>query len=400
MVEIRKIECPESQAKIKCPHLMTPTRIVVHNTANDASAANEISYMHRNSNYTSFHFAVDDVEIIQGIDLNRNAWHAGDGATGIGNRFGIGIEICYSKSGGERFIKAEQNAAELVAYLLNKYGWGIDKVTKHQDYSGKYCPHRTLDMGWDRFLDMVKAAMNEEEPKVDMSWDQLFDKIKDAANKEETKEEAAKVAVGAKVKVNKGAKSYEGKGIASFVYNNTYTVDQLKGDRAVLDEDGLCTAFNVKDLSVVTAAAKPAQTTTKPVTTTNSSTKYKVGDKVKFTHLCTNSAGGGKVKAAITSGTITKVVAGAKAPYLVGNGLGWLSDDMITGNTTTSTPAKKTYKVGDKVKFTHLCTSSAGTKKVRALIKTGKITKIKKGAKAPYLINGILGWLSEDMITG
>lgn len=71
----------------------------------------------------------------------------------------IGIEICYSKSGGERFDKAERLAAEYVAYLLKQYGWGIDRVKKHQDWSGKYCPHRTLDRGWQRFLNMVKSYM-------------------------------------------------------------------------------------------------------------------------------------------------------------------------------------------------------------------------------------------------
>ena len=29
-------------------------------------------------------------------------------------------------------------------------------MTKHRDYDGKYCPHRTLDRGWQRFLSMVK----------------------------------------------------------------------------------------------------------------------------------------------------------------------------------------------------------------------------------------------------
>ena len=43
--------------------------------------------------------------------------------------------------------------------MLKKYGWGIDKVTKHRDYDGKYCPHRTLDRGWQRFLSMVKRYM-------------------------------------------------------------------------------------------------------------------------------------------------------------------------------------------------------------------------------------------------
>ena len=35
--------------------------------------------MQSNNNPISFHFAVDDKEIIQCLPLNRNAWHAGDG---------------------------------------------------------------------------------------------------------------------------------------------------------------------------------------------------------------------------------------------------------------------------------------------------------------------------------
>ena len=139
---------------------MTPTRIVIHNTANDASAENEIAYMLSNSKETSFHFAVDDKKIIQGIALNRNAWHASDG-NGKGNREGIAIEICYSKSGGERWLKAVENAAELTAKLLKDYGWGIDKVTKHADYTDKHCPHRILDeYGWNNFLNLVKSKMS------------------------------------------------------------------------------------------------------------------------------------------------------------------------------------------------------------------------------------------------
>ena len=78
---------------------------------------------------------------------------------GKGNREGIAIEICYSLSGGERFINAEQNAVDLIVDILNRYNWDIDKVTKHQDYTNKYCPHRTLDMGWDRFLNMINEKL-------------------------------------------------------------------------------------------------------------------------------------------------------------------------------------------------------------------------------------------------
>ena len=159
-MKIVKQIVPENKYEVKCPYTMKPTRIVVHNTANDATARNEIAYMTRNNYETSFHYAVDDKEVVQGIEENRNAWHSGDGGNGKGNREGIAIEICYSKSGGDRFIKAEQNAVDLIVDILKRYNWGIDKVTKHQDYSKKYCPHRTLDMGWDRFIKMIEAKLN------------------------------------------------------------------------------------------------------------------------------------------------------------------------------------------------------------------------------------------------
>ena len=62
---------------IKCPYAMTPKYVVIHNTANDASAANEIAYMIGNSNQVSYHIAVDNVNAIQAIPFNRNAWAAG-----------------------------------------------------------------------------------------------------------------------------------------------------------------------------------------------------------------------------------------------------------------------------------------------------------------------------------
>lgn len=151
----------ESKYSVKCPYSMTPEFIVVHNTANDASAANEVKYMISNNNQVSFHFAVDDKEIVQGLPLDRNAWACGDGANGKGNRKGIQIEICYSKSGGVRFENAEKNAAKFIAQLLKERGWGVDKVKKHQDFSNKYCPHRTLDKGWASFVNMVKDYLNE-----------------------------------------------------------------------------------------------------------------------------------------------------------------------------------------------------------------------------------------------
>ena len=145
---------------IKCPYSMQPKGICVHNTANDAPAKNEISYMKSNNMEVSFHVAIDDVEAIQGIPFNRNAWACGDGANGEGNRNYIQIEICYSKSGGIKFTNAEKRAAKEIAALLKQYGWTINNVKKHQDFSNKYCPHRTLDNGWKRFLTMIEVELS------------------------------------------------------------------------------------------------------------------------------------------------------------------------------------------------------------------------------------------------
>lgn len=178
-MNIVKKLCPQERYNIKCPYLREPDRIVVHNTANDAPAANEINYMINRPEEVSFHFAADDTEVVQGLPLERNAWASGDGL-GAGNLRGIHVEICYSKSGGERFQRAEENAAQLLAELLKEHGWGLDRVTKHQDYDGKYCPHRTLDLGWERFLKMVKKYL-EQEDNVDYN---TFKRYMDRYNRE------------------------------------------------------------------------------------------------------------------------------------------------------------------------------------------------------------------------
>ncbi|KIL33475.1 N-acetylmuramoyl-L-alanine amidase [Bacillus subtilis] len=158
-IKVKKNLVSEAKYPLKCPNAMNAEYITIHNTANDASAAGEISYMIGNTSSTSYHFAVDDKEVIQGLPLNRNAWHTGDGKNGTGNRKSIGVEICYSKSGGAKYYAAEKLAIKFVAQLLKERGWGIDRVRKHQDWNGKFCPHRILSEGrWDD----VKAAIEKE----------------------------------------------------------------------------------------------------------------------------------------------------------------------------------------------------------------------------------------------
>ena len=157
---------PESKYGIKCPYKMNPEGITVHNTGGRASAADEMNYMRNNNLEKSFHFCVDENEIIQGLPLDRNGWHAGDG-NGAGNRKTIGIEIARSTHEDESlFSQAEENAAELVANICKERGWGVDKVYTHQHWSGKRCPHKTLDKGWERFLNLVRKYLDQAEVPV------------------------------------------------------------------------------------------------------------------------------------------------------------------------------------------------------------------------------------------
>ena len=155
-----------SMYHINAPYAMTPKYITIHNTGNTASARNEAAYMNSNSNYTSYHVAIDDKEAVQVVPFNRNAWHAGDGQ-GQGNRASIGIEICYSMDNGysgaksARYKKAEENAALYIAHVLHQYGWGMDRLKRHYDWSGKDCPHKMhATNSYQAFRNRVQAHLN------------------------------------------------------------------------------------------------------------------------------------------------------------------------------------------------------------------------------------------------
>lgn len=151
--------------------VMKPEYITIHSTGNPQSTAkNERRWLTNPSNtrQASFHIVVDEREAIECIPLNEVTWHAGDGRNGTGNRKTISIEICES---GNR-EKTLQNAIELTAKLLYERGWGVDKLRRHFDWSGKNCP-RILNynnwQGWTKFKNDVQKELNKlKQPKKEV----------------------------------------------------------------------------------------------------------------------------------------------------------------------------------------------------------------------------------------
>ncbi len=140
--------------------------ITIHNTANRVSAQEERDYLNRRRDNVSvsFHYAVDEKEIVQIISDSEHAWHAGDG-DGDGNKKSISIEICRSlcrDSEDWMYRKSEENAVRLAACLLERHGLGVSDLRMHKDWSGKNCPHRILEENrWEEFKSRVEKVLKE-----------------------------------------------------------------------------------------------------------------------------------------------------------------------------------------------------------------------------------------------
>lgn len=143
---------------------MTPKYITIHNTDNTnagAGAKAHANFIQTTDTTTSWHFTVDDKYIMQHIPLDENAWHAGDGHNGTGNRESIGIEICMNSDCD--IAKAEQNAADLCAYLIKtvpSLGGTVDCIRQHYDWTGKDCPSLIRAAGrWPSFVEAVRKEL-------------------------------------------------------------------------------------------------------------------------------------------------------------------------------------------------------------------------------------------------
>ena len=116
-----------------------PDGMAVHYTATSASAHNNLVYFSRAGANASAHLFVDkDGTIRQSVRFEDTAWAVGDFAQ---NQRTISVEVV---SAGEDFTDAQINAlAQIYEYLRATYG--ITRVIRHYDVTGKRCPAPYVD---------------------------------------------------------------------------------------------------------------------------------------------------------------------------------------------------------------------------------------------------------------
>jgi N-acetyl-anhydromuramyl-L-alanine amidase AmpD len=144
--------------------------IVVHETDNyrrGAGAEAHAEAQYQGNLSTSVHFYVDDHAVYQAAALSRAVWAIGidygkrtvPDAT---NYNSINIEICVNPDSDYQTARA--NAIELVKYLIAVTGIPAERVIRHYDAKGKYCPRKMMDDPslWTDLKEKVGEAAGEE----------------------------------------------------------------------------------------------------------------------------------------------------------------------------------------------------------------------------------------------
>ncbi|UED70710.1 N-acetylmuramoyl-L-alanine amidase [Brevibacillus sp. HD3.3A] len=160
---------------------IVPKGLVIHWTANEGKGADAVAnrnYFNKPTTEASAHYIVDDRQIVRCLPENEMGYHVGAKSykpealkqlSSYPNDCTIGIEMCVNQDGD--FWTMYKRTVELAADILRRYGWGVDKLWRHYDITGKNCPAYfvednfarrftglTAAKAWDKFKDDVAQA--------------------------------------------------------------------------------------------------------------------------------------------------------------------------------------------------------------------------------------------------
>ncbi len=177
-LNIRQMIIPPGQVGRRIEFPLRARHITIHSTQNPGGTA----AMHgrgmlngafrgksrwNRTGYLTWHFTVDDREVVQSLPLDIQGEHADH--DGPGNTASIGIEICEFRD-ARRQAAAVARAARLTAWLRRRYHIPLERVVPHQHWPQRHfggyqknCPAILLERGrpghkWAIFLRQVARS--------------------------------------------------------------------------------------------------------------------------------------------------------------------------------------------------------------------------------------------------
>ena len=139
--------------------------ITIHQTGNTNKGSDAVAHgkLIMNGYSASWHYTVDDKNIVKHFNEDIQCWHCGDGL-GKGNTQSIGVELCVNGDGD--YIKTIKNGVKLVSYLMNKYSIPITNIVQHNYWNGKNCPSQIRagkeGITWNKFIELIKNEKGNE----------------------------------------------------------------------------------------------------------------------------------------------------------------------------------------------------------------------------------------------
>jgi N-acetyl-anhydromuramyl-L-alanine amidase AmpD len=150
--------------------------IAIHNTSNNAPAVNEASYAKRRPDSVSSHYYVDDERIIQSLNTDLRAWHAGSTQ---GNSYAISYEFVGTNSKSRDWWLKNidwDKAAKQIATDMKHFGIANRHLTSAQMRSGVtgIVTHDQMSRVW--------GGSDHNDPGPNFPMDHLIKKINQYLN--------------------------------------------------------------------------------------------------------------------------------------------------------------------------------------------------------------------------
>lgn len=166
---------------------LDPSYIVIHETANPgATARNHRDYWSRDDTYAVHYVGDWTGDIYHCVPDDCLCWQVGNG-----NPYVVGIELCHATNQAD-FKAVWDIGVEWAAMMLNRYGWGIDRLISHNDCTNWWGGSDHTDplgyfeeygRSWGQFKEEVSERMGEEmtdeqikklAQEIASAWDQAM----------------------------------------------------------------------------------------------------------------------------------------------------------------------------------------------------------------------------------